>query len=247
MNQQPAIILKNVSKHFPIGGKTLHVLENINLEINHGEFFVIVGPSGSGKSTLLRLMSGLEKDFSGKVEMGPGMSRSDIAFVFQQFALFPWMTVADNIALGLVARGRPKKEVAAIVEAKLRMLGLEKFRDEYPKELSGGMRQRVGIARALATSPKVIFMDEPFSELDSFTAEALRQEMLGIWAKEKVTVVMVTHLIDEALELADRIAVISSAPGKIERILPNTLARPRVKRSAEFFSDYDNIYKLIKP
>lgn len=247
MNQQPAISLKNVSKHFRSGGKTLHVLENINLEINHGEFFVIVGPSGSGKSTLLRLMSGLEKDFSGKVEMGQGMSRSDMAFVFQQFALFPWMTVADNIALGLVARGRPKKEIDVIVDAKLRMLGLEKFRDEYPKSLSGGMRQRVGIARALATSPKVIFMDEPFSELDSFTAEALRQEMLEIWKKESVTIIMVTHLIDEALELADRIAVLSPLPGKIEKILPNTLARPRVKRSAELYAAYDAIYKLIQP
>ncbi len=256
------ISLKNISKTFVEDGKKLQALENINLEIKEGEFFIFVGPSGCGKSTLLRIMSGLEKDFQGKVELGQGLTahpssggqadfsftakQEGIAFIFQQFALLPYLSVFQNVELGLLARNIPKSERHERVSAELKKLGLEKYSKSYPKELSGGQKQRVGIARALVTNPKIIFMDEPFSALDSFTADTLRKEVLRIWHESKSTIVMVTHLISEALELADRIAVLTPRPGKIEAILENPLSRPRQMRSEGFFKMEDKIKELIK-
>lgn len=229
-------------------GKELVVLKHINLEVNAGEFFVILGPSGSGKSTLLRVMSGLDTDYRGTLEVNVQQREKDeIAFVFQQFALFPWLTIYENVELGLLAKGIPEHQRKSIVMGELKRFGLAKFSRSYPKELSGGMRQRVGLARALAVNPKIIFMDEPFSELDSFTAEELRKELLRIWEERKTTIVMVTHLIGEALELADRIAILTPLPGTIEKIVVNTLPRPRDKRSPEFYRLEDELYKLIKP
>ncbi|MBI3420583.1 MAG: ABC transporter ATP-binding protein [Candidatus Sungbacteria bacterium] len=236
----------------------LQALADINLEIMAGEIFVFLGPSGSGKSTLLRIMSGLERSYKGEVRWIAHMAPIDISFVFQQFALLPWLTVSQNVELGLHNRNVSFGERTRRVNNALKHLGLEKFSDAAPKDLSGGMRQRVGIARALVTAPKVIFMDEPFSELDSFTAQELRKEMLRIWAgplehvhgqtqRERPTIVMVTHIIEEALELADRIAVLTPQPGKIEKIVHNTLPRPRDKRSADFFRFEDDLYRLIKP
>lgn len=245
---EKAILLKNVSKIFEENGDNrLIVLQNINLEIFFGEFFVFVGPSGSGKSTLLRVMSGLEKSFQGETKFGEGILSSDIGFVFQQFALLPWLTVYQNIELGLLARDITPDKRKYIVNKELKQFGLEKFAGVYPKDLSGGMRQRVGIARALAIDPKIIFMDEPFSELDSFTAEELRKELLTVWQKRKMTVVMVTHIIEEAIELADRIAVLTPRPGKIEKVVVNSLARPRQERSPEFYKLEDELYEIIKP
>lgn len=242
------LTLKNISKTFQEDrGKKLMALKDINLEIVSGEFFVVLGPSGSGKSTLLRVMSGLEPNHGGRIEYGSGITPRDFAFVFQQFALFPWLTVRENIALGLRARHQEEHAIQERVARELRRFGLEKFAEYFPKELSGGMRQRVGIARALAVDPKVIFMDEPFSELDSFTAEELRREFLHIWKETRQTVVMVTHLIDEGIELSDRIAVLTPRPGKIEKIVKNALPRPRDKRSQEFFRLEDELYALIKP
>lgn len=244
----PILTLKNVSKTF--GEKDeqkLLVLKDIELEIVSGEFFVILGPSGSGKSTLLRVMSGLEPGYKGKIEYGTGIRPSDFGFVFQQFALFPWLTVFENIAIGLRARHMPEKILRERIKRELQRFGLEHFRDAFPRELSGGMKQRVGIARALVTDPKIVFMDEPFSELDSFTAEELRQELLQIWQERKPTIVMVTHLVEEALKLADRIAVLTPRPGRIEKVLVNPLPRPRDKRSQEFFNLEDELYQIIKP
>ncbi|MBI2628013.1 MAG: ABC transporter ATP-binding protein [Candidatus Niyogibacteria bacterium] len=251
----PTLILKNISKNFQEDrGQKLPVLKGIDLEIAAGEFFIILGPSGSGKSTLLRIMSGLESEYEGKIGYGSGITPSDFSFVFQQFALFPWLTVFENIAIGLRARHTPENIIKERVENELKRFNLKHFADSFPKELSGGMKQRVGIARALTTDPKIIFMDEPFSELDSFTAEELRKEFSHIWkgrqlveAGARQTIIMVTHLIEEALELADRIAVLTPRPGKIERIITNTLAKPRNKRSPEFFCLEDEIYKLIRP
>lgn len=175
------------------------------------------------------------------------ISRSDFSFVFQQFALFPWLTVFQNVELGLLSRNFSAKLRSSKVLTGLERLGLERFAQAFPRELSGGMRQRVGIARALVTSPKIIFMDEPFSELDSFTTSNLRQEFLEIWRQTKPTIVMVTHLIEEAAELADRVAVLTPRPGRIEKILPNPLPRPRQKRSKEFFQLEDELYQLVKP
>jgi NitT/TauT family transport system ATP-binding protein len=244
---RPLITLKNISKTFDADGAPLEVLKDINLEIDVGEFFVFLGPSGSGKSTLLRIMSGLEKDYRGEVRLAADVGFGDFSFVFQQFALLPWLTVAENAAFGLLARGIPLPERKKRVSKELKQLGLERFADAYPRELSGGMRQRVGIARALATHPKVIFMDEPFSELDSFTAEELRKEILAIWQERNITVVMVTHIISEALELGDRIAVLTPRPGKIEKVVANYLPRPRVLRSEHFYLLEDQIHKLIRP
>ncbi|MBI4119773.1 MAG: ABC transporter ATP-binding protein [Parcubacteria group bacterium] len=245
---QPIISLHNISKHFEEDrGKRLTALQNIDMEIFPGEFFVILGPSGSGKSTLLRIMSGLEKNYEGILALGDGIESSDTSFVFQQFALLPWLTVAENVELQLLAGNIRKETRRNMAMRELKILGLEKFADAYPKELSGGMRQRVGLARALAAQPKIIFMDEPFSEVDSFTAEELRKEVLNIWGEKKITIIMVTHLIEEALQLADRIAVLTPRPGKIEKIITNNLPRPREKRSQDLYRLEDELYKLIKP
>lgn len=240
------ISLKNISKSFEEDDKKLTVLENINLKINEGEFFVFVGPSGCGKSTILRIMSGLEKQYQGQVELEPGITQSDFSFVFQQFALLPYLTVFQNVELELLARGVSKNERHERVSGELKKLGLEKYVKNYPKELSGGQKQRVGIARAQVTNPKIIFMDEPFSALDSFTAESLRKEVLDIWQQSKTTIVMVTHLISEALELSDRIAILTPRPGMVEQVLENPLSRPRQLRSEGFFKMEDKIKELIK-
>ena len=248
MTTQPLIALKNIKKVFDDdSAKHLVAVENINLDIYPGEFFVFLGPSGSGKSTLLRIMSRLEHSFDGELVFAPGVTPNDFSFVFQHFALLPWLSVRENVGLGLETRKLPDRERHAIIEKELRTFGLEKFRESRPRELSGGMRQRVGIARALATEPKVIFMDEPFSEIDSFTAEELRKELLAIWQEQHPTIVMVTHMIEEAIELADRIAVMTQRPGRIEKILTNTLARPREKRSAPFYAVEDELQRLIAP
>lgn len=239
------VSLKNISKTFVEDGSKFLALDNINLEIKEGEFFIILGPSGSGKSTLLRIMSGLEKEFTGRLSYG-GINQADFSFVFQQFALLPYLTVFQNVELGLLARNIPKHQRIERVLTELQKLGLEKFVKSYPKKLSGGQKQRVGIARALVTNPKIIFMDEPFSALDSFTAESLRKEVLDIWQQSKTTIIMVTHLISEALELSDRVAVLSSRPGQIAEVLNNPLSRPRQFRSDGFFRMEDKIKELIK-
>jgi NitT/TauT family transport system ATP-binding protein len=244
----PLITLRRVTKVFDEGAPhRLTGVEDITLDIAAGEFFIFAGPSGCGKSTLLRLISGLDRDFQGEIAVGGGLTSRDYGFVFQQFGLLPWLTIGENIGLGLVARRTPQAEMRRVVEKELATFGLAAFKDARPHELSGGMRQRAGIARALATDPKVIFMDEPFSELDSFTAATLRREILAVWHKRRPTIIMVTHLVPEALELADRIAILTPRPGRIERIITNDLPRPRDHRSAAFFRQEDNIYNLIKP
>ncbi len=252
MKKNSALSLERVSKIFfdpPVHGsaEAFTAIKDINLEIEKGELFELVGPSGSGKSTLLRIMSGLDREFTGSVKIASDITPFDISFVFQEFALLPWLTVRENIELGLLARDIAKEKRFHLVEQEIKTLRLEGFGQRYPRELSGGMKQRVGIARALVTNPKIIFMDEPFSELDSFTVEELRKELLSIWAQRRPTIVMVTHIIEEAVELGDSIAVLTPTPGKIEKILKNTLPRPRQKRSLDFFQLEDAIYKLIRP
>ena len=247
MIMEPIVSIKHIRKVFHDTPPPHHVaLDDISLDIRAGEIFVFLGPSGSGKSTLLRIMSGMERDFTGTVALASGITRSDMSFVFQQFALLPWLTVAQNIGMGLVGRGVEPREQEHRVAEELARFGLEKFSHSFPRELSGGMRQRVGIARALATKPKIIFMDEPFSELDSFTAEELRHEFLKIWADTGATIIMVTHLIEEAIQLADRVAVLSARPAKIKEIVVNHLPRPREKRTPEFFRMEDVLYSLVK-
>lgn len=244
---EPLISLTNISKTFVENGRRFSTLSNITITIQDKEFFIFVGPSGCGKSTLLRIMSGLEKTHEGHVTLQDNLTQRDMAFVFQQFALFPWLTVEENIGFGLLARHMPEDEKKEIVQKELLCFGLKNFSKTYPRDLSGGMRQRVGIARALATAPRILFMDEPFSELDSFTAEELRKELLELWRERKPTIIMVTHIVEEAIELADRIAVMTPRPGHIEAIFENNLERPRKERSEEFYHLEDAITKVIQP
>lgn len=242
-----ALTITHITKHY---SERPHqhspVLANVSLDIAAGEFFTFLGPSGSGKSTLLRIMSGLEKEFDGEARFGPGIEKHDISFVFQQFALLPWLTVHENVELGLLGRVISSAERKSRVEQELKIFGLEKSSATYPRDLSGGMRQRAGIARALVTNPKIIFMDEPFSEIDSFIASELRKDLLDIWQKRHITIVLVTHIIPEAIELADRIAVLTPRPGRIEKIVVNHLPRPRAARSPEFYRLEDELYQLVK-
>lgn len=243
---KPIITLKNIYKKYTEeNGKKVLALQDINLEIFEGEIFAIVGPSGAGKSTLLRIICGLDKEYLGEVEYSPSVIKKDISFVFQKFALFPWLDIFQNAEIGLIAQNIPKFKRKQIVEAQLKTLGLERFAKAKVRELSGGMQQRVGLARALATSPKLIFMDEPFSELDIFTAKELRNEILQIWQERKPTIVMVTHNIKDALEMADRVIILTSLPGKIEKLVVNKLTRPRQVRSEEFYKLEDEIEQLI--
>jgi NitT/TauT family transport system ATP-binding protein len=240
------ITLKNISKIFRDNPhRPLHVLNDISLHIHQKEFFVLVGTSGSGKSTLLRIMCNLEKKYEGEVEAL--FNPEDVSFVFQQFGLLPWLTVEGNVELGLIARNIPESIRKKKVAEELALLGLTDFRASFPRDLSGGMRQRVGIARALATDPKIMFMDEPFSELDSFTAQGLRKELLEIWKQRGLTVVMVTHIIPDAVELGSRIAVMSQRPGSIKKIIENSLPYPRNPRSPESYKIEDEVNDLLRP
>ncbi len=241
------ITVRNIQKTFADNGGKISALADIDIAVAEGEFLVFVGPSGSGKSTLLRIMSGLDQEYNGELQYAENLKRSEISFVFQQFALFPWLTVEENIGFGLAARNMPEKERREIIKKELNEFGLESFARVPPRDLSGGMKQRVGIARALATAPRVVFMDEPFSELDSFTADELRKELLTLWHARKMTIIMVTHIVEEAILLADRIAVLTPRPGRIEKIIKNDLPRPRVERSQDFYDLEDKITKIIRP
>ncbi len=239
----PLIKAENVNKSFVEDGHKRHVLKDIDLEVTKGEFVMILGLSGSGKSTLLRILANLIPPSNGKVSLKEGLTMS---FIFQNFALFPWLNIYDNIDFGLKMKGLSLKDRHKEVTSQIERMGLQGFEHSFPRELSGGMKQRVGIARALAVKPDVIFLDEPFSALDSFTATKLRQELLQIWQEQNLTLVMVTHLIEEALLLADRIAVLSQRPAVIEKMMDNPLPRPRNKRSQQFFEMEDKIAGLIK-
>lgn len=240
--QNSILQLEHVSFAFKPEGEKKHelVLHDISFWVRRSEFLSIVGPSGSGKSTLLKIILGLYK--------GRGYIKNQstsTAMVFQNFALFPWLSVVENVEFGLKMLGKNPKERRAGALEMIRDVGLAGFEKKYPHELSGGMRQRVGIARALAISPDLLLMDEPFSSLDEFTAEKLRADLLSLWQKYKMTVVMVTHLIEEAVELSDRVAIVSARPAMIKRIVPINLPRPRIKRSEEYFRLVDSIAEEI--
>lgn len=248
-NQAPLIKVENCNLEFVLkqNNKKLKVLDNITIDVNRGEFLVLLGPSGSGKSTFLRVLSGLEKGYTGTLSFAPDFTNDDVSFVFQQSGVFPWLSVYENVAIGLRHRKESEVMVAKKVNTAIKELGLSKFAHSFPHELSGGMKQRVGIARALVTDPKVIFMDEPFSGLDSFIASELRKELLRIWEAKGMTIVLVTHLVSEAIEMADRIAVVTPRPASIEKIIVNKLKRPRPNRTKPFFDLEDKINKLVQP
>ncbi len=236
--------IKGVFKLFLADGKEMEALHDINLSIRENEFICFIGPSGCGKTTLLRIIAGLEEPSSGNVYLngdpikGPGPERG---MVFQEYSLFPWRTVIDNIAFGPELKGAPKEERLARSRQYLKMVGLDRFETRYPHELSGGMKQRVAIARALVNDPLAILMDEPFGALDAQTRNIMQSELLRIWGEERKTVVFVTHSVDEAIYLADRIVIMSARPGRIKDIIEVALPRPRNRTSPEVNTIRDRI------
>jgi NitT/TauT family transport system ATP-binding protein len=257
-----AIQIQNVGKTFAVKRaaerragalEAFTALENISLEVKAGEFLVIVGPSGCGKSTLLDLLGGLTLPSSGRILIdgapvtGPALDRG---LVFQQYALFPWRTALKNIEFGLEAKGVPRRERARRAEHFLAMVGLNGFGDRYPYELSGGMKQRVAIARSLAYDPDVLLMDEPFAALDAQTREVLQGELLRIWEESGKTIVFITHSIDEAVYLGQRVAVMTSRPGRIKQVIDIPLesrSRQEDPRAApEFARLRHEIWSLLR-
>ena len=236
------LTVKNISKSFELENERILALKDISFDVETGEFLTIIGPSGCGKSTLLRIIAGLIKSTHGEIIW---QENPRLGFVFQSFALFPFLTVFDNIDFGLKMKGIKIEERKEIVQELINEVGLSGFENKHPKELSGGMKQRVGIARSLVVNPNVLLLDEPFSALDEFTAQTLRKLLLDIWVKRKITIIQVTHLISEAIELANKIIVLSPAPGRIEKTLINRLSRPRAMRSPEFYALEDELNKLI--
>ena len=231
------LTVNGVTKTFQMGADSVQALRSVNLTIDKGEFVCLIGASGCGKSTLLRIIAGFEQPTSGAVSLyenaitAPGRDRG---MVFQDYALFPWMTVRENISFGPRQKGMAKKYVDQITDEYLNMVGLAKFAQRFPQQLSGGMKQRVAIARVLANECEVLLMDEPFGALDALTRESLQQELLDIWARTKVTVIFVTHSVEEAVLLSDRVVVMTAGPGRIEADIAIELARPREVSAIDF-------------
>lgn len=256
------ISLRNVHKSFRIQRNLSHLkadlqpvsaLQNINLEVKQGEFMVIVGPSGCGKSTLLDLLAGLTTPNSGQILMdgkpikGPNLERG---IVFQQYALFPWKTALANVEFGLETKGVPRKERREIARKYIYLVGLAGFENRYPHELSGGMKQRIAIARSLAYDPEVLLMDEPFAALDAQTRETLQTELLRIWEATKKTIIFITHGIEEAVYLGQRVAVMTSRPGRIKQIIDvpfqSRTTEEDLRSNPEFVRIRHQIWDLLK-
>jgi NitT/TauT family transport system ATP-binding protein len=237
---------ENLSMVFMRDGKTTPVLQNINLEVANGEFLCLVGPSGCGKSTLLNIMGGFLSPTSGTVRIdgevvqGPDPRR---IFVFQERGVFPWLTVEGNIGFGLSKLSRTER--AERIAHYVKLVGLGGFEEAYPSELSGGMKQRLEVARALAVNPDMLYLDEPFGALDSITRLVMRKELLRIWEAERKTVVFVTHDIDEAVQLADRVVVMSARPAVIQRVVNIDIAHPREISSPRYLELRDGIFQQI--
>lgn len=243
-----SIEINHISKDFTaVDGSLTQALADVTLSIEPGSFVSLIGPSGCGKSTLLRLISGLDTQTAGRVGLdgaditGPGADRG---FMFQEHSLFPWMSLYDNVAFGLRARGLYQEQKERVPEL-LAMVGLEGFEEAYPHQLSGGMCQRASLARALAGKPKVLLLDEPLGALDAFTRMNIQDELQRIWQEEHMTMVMVTHDVDEAVYLSSTVVVMTSRPGRIVRKIPIELSRPRDRSSEEFFRYTSLILKTL--
>lgn len=241
-NKTAALVLSRVSARFADEKKGISALENITFSVETGAFVSIIGPSGSGKSTLMRVLLDLMPIEAGTIVRN--FSRP--AMVFQNYALFPWLTALDNVAFGLRMQNVPKQERERIAREKLKEVGLAHLEGHYPVALSGGQRQRVGLARALAISPDLLIMDEPFSNLDTITAEALKVDLLKIWQQYGMTILMVNHLIPDAIELSDHIIILGAHPGHVEKTFSIDLPRPRNTRSDLFFKQVDRLTESIR-
>jgi NitT/TauT family transport system ATP-binding protein len=235
----PCIRIAGLSKFFIKGRSEVKALEHFDLEVADGEFACLLGPSGCGKTTVLRIVAGLEAKTNGVVQVhgrevvGAGADRG---MVFQEFALIPWRTVKRNIEFGLEVKGVPPENRTEISQKLIDLVGLKGFEQAHPRQLSGGMKQRVGIARALANEPAVLLMDEPFGSLDAQTRNLMQKELLRIWSATGKTILFVTHSVDEAVFLADRIAVMTARPGKVREAIEVGLPRPRDRTSSEFIA-----------
>ncbi|MCL4308632.1 MAG: ABC transporter ATP-binding protein [Candidatus Thermoplasmatota archaeon] len=245
------IELDRVGKSFAGRHGQMVIMQDISFHVNDAEFVSIVGPSGCGKSTLLRLIQGLDRPTEGEIRFRGEPVRTvclGMAMVFQNFALYPWLTVRENVGFGLEALHKPPEQIRATVDRYISVTGLVGFEEAYPRELSGGMRQRVGLARALAVDPTILLMDEPFSALDALTAEGLREEVLQLWQDPALPpegVLLVTHNIEEAISLSDRVIVLSRRPARILEDVKVDLPRPRDRKSDAFYQLTDHVYSLI--
>jgi sulfonate transport system ATP-binding protein len=228
--------IQQVGKHYQVKDEKLHVLEGINLDIQPGEFISIVGSSGCGKSTLLRLIIGLEDDYQGNILLdgerirGTSLKRG---IVFQEHRLLPWLTVEQNIGLALENSPLPESERKASIQQHIELVGLQGFEKAYPHQLSGGMSQRVAIARGLVNRPEILLLDEPFGALDALTRANLQQELQRIWQAEGITMILVTHDVEEAVFLGDKVIIMEPRPGRIKRVLPINVPHPRSRTDAE--------------
>ncbi len=246
--QDATLAVERLTKTFRHGEREVRALDELTLTLRPGEFLTVVGASGCGKSTLLRVLAGLETDYQGSVTLGgepvrgPGLDRG---LVFQEHRLFPWLTVAGNVAFGLAARSSEERRRG--VDEHLALVGLRGFEGAFPHQLSGGMAQRVAIARALVNRPRVLLMDEPFGSLDAFTRMQMQEELLRIWQAERTTVVLVTHDVDEALFLGDRVAVLSARPGRLRALVDVQLPRPRDRVSPDFTRLRTAVFRELFP
>ncbi|QDX41468.1 ABC transporter ATP-binding protein [Salarchaeum sp. JOR-1] len=243
----PKVAVDSVSKRFD-GRQAVQALDDVSFEVEDGEFVCIVGPSGCGKTTLFRIIAGLETATDGEVRLDGSRVRgpsTDRGMVFQEYGLFPWRTARGNVEFGLEQQALSATERETRVDKMLDLVGLRDAADQYPKELSGGMKQRVGIARALAVDPDVLLMDEPFASVDAQTRANLHAELLTIWRETAKTVLFVTHDVEEAVTLADRVVVLQPGPGRLKEVVPVDLERPRDRTTAAFREYEDRIRSLI--
>jgi ABC-type nitrate/sulfonate/bicarbonate transport system ATPase subunit len=242
MSETQIIDISGVHKQYPVDGGTLKVLDGLNLTVRPGEFLSIVGASGCGKSTLLRLLTGLDTDYEGEIRVRGEVVRGtslDRGIVFQEHRLFPWLTVRQNVGLGLLNSSWPEQKRATAVHEHIELVGLKGFEEAYPHQLSGGMAQRAAIARGLVNQPSILLLDEPFGALDALTRSKLQTELQRIWQAEGITMILVTHDVEEAVYLGDRVVIMQPRPGRIRRVLDIDVAHPRDRADPALKAYYD--------
>jgi NitT/TauT family transport system ATP-binding protein len=243
--------LKDIGVEYDSNGRKLLSLQNVSFSVQSNQFVSIIGPSGSGKSTIIKILLGLLKPSAGSVTLGGkplDPSKLKLSVVFQNAALFPWLDVLKNVEVALEPLTKDENYIRETAKKFIKIVGIDGFEEAYPRELSGGMKQRVSIARALATGPDLLLLDEPFAALDVFTAQALREELLDLWESPTFppdTILMVTHNVDEAVQMSDKIVVLSPRPGRVLGEVKIDLPRPRNTRSEEFYAVVDSVVKLM--